>query len=77
MYHAFCPPWCCLVVRFDNIERRVGVYMPLRAPTVAAEEDRKVSLVSNQGDAMTMHSHKDTKLHYSRLDQKNVCQLAC
>lgn len=37
LHHAFHPPWCCLVVSFDNIERSVGVYMPLRAPTVAAE----------------------------------------
>ena len=36
LHDAHHPPWCCLVVSFDNIERRVGVYIPLRAPRVAA-----------------------------------------
>ena len=37
LHIAYHPPWCCLVVSFDNIERKVGVYMPLRPPRVAAE----------------------------------------
>ena len=67
--HTFHPPWCRLEVRFDSIERRVGVYIPLRAPTVAAEV---CGWDSTQDDNHNTATTKFTHCKFSRQNPNNI-----